>query len=115
VRGYIDLIFRDGGKYYVADWKSNYLETGYDQESMARNMGDADYHLQYRLYAIAALRWLRQSLGKRFDPKKHWGGVFYFYLRGMGGPQGDGIYYVPPQQLGPLDQLEEEVGWVLDA
>jgi len=114
VRGYIDLIFRNGGKYYVADWKSNYLETGYDQESMARSMADADYHLQYRLYAIAALRWLRQSLGKRFDPKKHWGGVFYFYLRGMGGPQGDGIYYVPPHQLGPLDQLEEEICWILN-
>jgi exodeoxyribonuclease V beta subunit len=113
VRGFIDLIFRKNGAYYVADWKSNLLETGYDQESMAKSMADAGYHLQYQLYAIAALRWLRQSLGGRFDPKKHWGGVFYFYLRGMGGGRGDGIYYVAPEKLGPLKQIEEEVGWML--
>jgi len=114
VRGFIDLIFRKGRKYYVADWKSNYIETGYDQESIAKSMADADYHLQYRLYTVAALRWLRQSLGDRFDSTKHWGGVFYFYLRGMGGGTGDGIYYAPAVRLGSLEQLEEEMGLILD-
>jgi exodeoxyribonuclease V beta subunit len=115
MRGFIDLIFRREATYYVADWKSNLLETGYDQASMAKSMADADYHLQYKLYAVAALRWLRQSLGDRFDPKKHWGGVFYFYLRGMGGRTGDGIYHVPAEKLGSLEQLEEEVGLILDS
>jgi len=115
IRGFVDLIFRKGGKYYVADWKSNYLETGYDLESMARSMAESDYHLQYKLYAIAALRWLRQSLGGRFVPEAHWGGVFYFYLRGMGGAGGDGIYHVPADQLGSLEQLEEEMGMILGA
>jgi len=113
IRGFVDLIFRKGGKYYVADWKSNCLETGYDAESMAGSMAESDYHLQYKLYAIAALRWLRQSLGGRFVPEAHWGGVFYFYLRGMGGAGGDGIYHVPADQLGSLEQLEEEMGLIL--
>jgi len=115
IRGFVDLIFRKGGKYYVADWKSNYLETGYDQASMARSMAESDYNLQYKLYAIAALRWLKQSLGERFIPEGHWGGVFYFYLRGMGGAGGDGIYHVPADQLGPLEQIEEEIGLMLDS
>jgi len=115
VRGFIDLIFRKDWKYYVADWKSNLLETGYEQASLSKSMADSDYHLQYKLYAIAALRWLQQTLGERFDPNKHWGGVFYFYLRGMGRQRGDGIYHVPPGGLGPLDRLEKEVGVILDA
>lgn len=113
IRGFVDLIFRKGGKYYVADWKSNYLEAGYDPESMTRSMAESDYHLQYKVYAIAALRWLRQSLGGRFIPEDHWGGVFYFYLRGMGAAGGDGIYHVPADQLGSLEQLEEEMSSVL--
>ncbi len=113
IRGFVDLLFRKDGKYYIADWKSNHLETGYDHESMAKSMDHADYHLQYKLYAIAALRWLKQSMGHRFDPKNDWGGVFYFYLRGMGAGRGDGIYHVAPDQLGSLDQLEEEMALLL--
>jgi exodeoxyribonuclease V beta subunit len=115
IRGFVDLIFRKGGKYYVADWKSNYLETGYGRESMARSMAESDYHLQCRLYAIAALRWLRQTLEDRFIPEAHWGGVFYFYLRGMGGAGGDGIYHIPADQLEPLERLEKETHGMLHA
>lgn len=109
IRGFIDLIFRKDSKYHVADWKSNVLEAGYDQDAMAESMAESDYHLQYKLYAIAALRWLRQTLGDRFDPEKDWGGIFYFYLRGMGTGLGNGIYHVPPDRLGTLDQLEHEL------
>jgi len=115
VRGFIDLIFRKEGKYYVADWKSNLLGSGYDPASLETSMTDSGYHLQYKLYAVAALRWLRQALGDRFDPARHWGGICYFYLRGMGGATGEGIYFVPAEKLGSLAQLEAEVGLVLDA
>jgi len=115
VRGFIDLIFRKEGKYYVADWKSNLLESGYDPASLETSMTDSGYHLQYKLYAVAALRWLRQALVDRFDPARHWGGICYFYLRGMGGATGEGIYFVSADKLGSLEQLEAEVGSVLDA
>ena len=51
-------------------------------------MDHADYHLQYKLYAVAVLRWLKQTMGDQFDPERDFGGVFYFYLRGMGRSEG---------------------------
>jgi len=114
IRGFVDLVFKKDQKFYIADWKSNYLETGYDLESMERNMDYADYHLQYKLYAIAVLRWLKQTMSDRFDPERHFGGVFYFYLRGLGAGKGHGIYHVPPGELGSLDQLEQEVALILE-
>ena len=113
IRGFVDLVFRKDRKFYIADWKSNYLETGYDLESMRKSMDHADYHLQYKLYAVAVLRWLKQTMGNQFDPERDFGGVFYFYLRGMGMGEGAGIYHVPPDELGSLEQLEEEIAMIL--
>lgn len=113
IRGFVDLVFRKDGKFYIADWKSNYLETGYDLESMEKSMDHADYHLQYKLYAVAVLRWLKQAMGDQFDPDRDFGGIFYFYLRGMGRGEGAGIYHVPPYELGSLAQLEEEITMIL--
>ena len=114
MRGFVDLVFRKGRKFYVADWKSNYLETGYDLESMRKSMDHADYHLQYKLYAVAVLRWLKQTMDDQFDPESDFGGIFYFYLRGMGMDEGTGIYHVPPDELGSLEQLEEEIALIFD-
>ncbi len=76
IRGFVDLIFRCTGKYYIADWKSNKLHTGYAPESVRDNMVHAGYTLQYKIDTVAALRWLTRTLGPRFDPKPHFGGVF---------------------------------------
>jgi exodeoxyribonuclease V beta subunit len=113
IRGFVDLVFRKDRKFYIADWKSNYLETGYNLESMEKSMAHSDYHLQYKLYAVAVLRWLKQVIGDQFNPEKDFGGVFYFYLRGMGIDEGAGIYHVPPDELGSLEQLEEEIEMIL--
>ena len=109
IRGFVDLIFQWEGKFYIADWKSNILEAGYDQESMERSMVQSQYHLQCRLYAIATLRWLKQALGNRFDPEKHFGGIFYFYLRGMDSKGRTGMYHIPSGKMGTLEQIEKEV------
>ncbi len=108
IRGFVDVIFQWKGKFYIADWKSNLLETGYEQESMERSMTESQYHLQYRLYAVAAMRWLKQAMGNRFNFSIHFGGVFYFYLRGMEASGRTGIYYVPPERLGTVERLEKE-------
>ena len=108
IRGFVDLIFQWKGRFYIADWKSNILETGYDQDSMEKSMARSRYDLQYSLYAIATLRWLKQTLGNRFDPERHFGGIFYFYLRGMNAGGRTGIYYVPPEKLGTLERIEEK-------
>ena len=107
IRGVVDLIFRHGNKYYIADWKSNRLDAGYNVTAMIASMNAADYHLQYRLYTTAVLRWLKHTMGERFDPKRHFGGVFYFYLRGMGNGAGHGIIYIPPNEIGSSVLLEE--------
>jgi exodeoxyribonuclease V beta subunit len=107
IRGVVDLVFRYQGVYYIADWKSNHLADGYAVSALAANMDAADYRLQYRLYTVAVLRWLEQVLGDRFSPRRHFGGVFYFYLRGMGIGPDHGIYYVSPDDIGSLASLEK--------
>ncbi len=109
IRGVVDLVFRHGSQYYIADWKSNRLDAGYGDAAMAASMDTAGYRLQYRLYTVAVLRWLKYVMGDRFNPKRHFGGVFYFYLRGMGIGSDRGIYYVPPDKIGSLASLEKEV------
>jgi exodeoxyribonuclease V beta subunit len=103
IRGFIDLIFKYKEKFYIADWKSNILEEGYDQASIERNMTQANYHLQYKIYTIAALRWFKKNMENRFDPEKHFGGIFYFYIRGMNRKNNNGIYYLSPKRLGPIE------------
>ena len=76
---------------------------------MAESMDTADYHLQYRLYTVALLRWLKQSLGNQFHLKTHFGGIFYFFLRGMGSKEDDGTFFIPPETIGALDSLEASV------
>jgi len=113
IKGFIDLVFKYAGKYYIADWKSNYIEDGYARDAMEVNMNHANYHLQYKLYSIALIRWLKQAMDNAFDPAKDFGGVFYFYLRGMEAGTENGIYYVPGEKLGDLDRLEKEVAEML--
>ena len=107
VRGFIDLIFRYENKFYIADWKSNILEDGYEYPNLEKSMNQANYHLQYRIYTIAAIRWLKKALGDGFDPDKNFGGIFYFYIRGMNGKNNNGIYYLPSSRIGTIEMLEK--------
>jgi exodeoxyribonuclease V beta subunit len=113
IRGYIDLIFQFRGKFYLADWKSNRLSTGYDQTALAKSMDLAGYHLQYRVYSLALMRWMRQFIKENEALQENFGGVVYLYLRGIGTGPGCGVYYVPPQQIGPLAALEQELTHLL--
>ena len=78
--GFIDLVFRHEGRYYLLDWKSNLLPA-YDGASVRRSMDDHHYDLQWKLYSIALDRWLGKRL-PGYDPALHFGGVHYLYLRG---------------------------------
>jgi exodeoxyribonuclease V beta subunit len=109
IRGFVDLVFRYGGKYFIADWKSNRLEGGYGPAALEACMREAGYHLQYKLYTIALLRWLRHVNGDGAEPLDRFGGIFYFFLRGMGTGSGKGVYFVPPARAGDLEQLELEI------
>ena len=109
LRGFIDLVFEHAGRYYIADWKSNRLAGGYGQDAMAHEIEAAGYELQYRLYTIATLRWLKRLLGDGFDPELHFGGALYIFIRGVGSGEQNGVFHVPAQQLLPLKTLQATV------
>jgi exodeoxyribonuclease V beta subunit len=85
VRGFVDLVFRHSGRYYLIDWKSNHLGNraeDYAAERLCREMERSLYPLQYLLYTVALNRFLERRLpGYRYE--EHFGGVFYLFLRGI--------------------------------
>jgi exodeoxyribonuclease V beta subunit len=93
--GFIDLVFRHRGRYYIVDWKSNRLD-GYGPDALARSMAEARYDAQYKLYALAVDRWL-SGLIPGYACATHFGGIYYLYLRGIR-PEapGEGIFSLRP-------------------
>ena len=93
ITGFIDLVVRRQGRYFLVDWKTNVLP-GYGPAEMQQAMADCDYFLQYRLYLQALARWLRRSLGPAFSLSRSLGGVYYLFLRGLtGGTNHAGIFF----------------------
>jgi exodeoxyribonuclease V beta subunit len=96
--GFIDLVFEQNGKYYILDWKSNYLGNSvddYNQTGLEEAMKGSNYHLQYMIYTVALKRWLEKRI-PGFDYDKHFGGVIYVFLRGVRKEKSSGIYTAKP-------------------
>ena len=94
MHGFIDLIFEKDGKYFIADYKSTYLGdqlASYSQEAMSVDMQSRYYDLQYLIYSVALHRYLLARI-EDYDPDFHFGGVYYFYLRGMSRDANTGVY-----------------------
>ncbi len=102
LKGFIDLVFRHNGRYYLLDYKSNWLgENGeaYTPEAMARAMQSHRYDLQYQLYTLALHRYLRHRIAD-YDYQRHFGGVIYLFLRGMDGSSpGAGCFTTRPDEM----------------
>ncbi|MBJ9296184.1 exodeoxyribonuclease V subunit beta [Citrobacter werkmanii] len=110
LKGFIDLVFRHQGRYYLLDYKSNWLgedSAAYTQQAMASAMQAHRYDLQYQLYTLALHRYLRHRISD-YDYERHFGGVIYLFLRGVDGedPQ-QGIYATRPD--GELIALMDEM------
>ena len=98
VRGSIDLVFRHNGKYYLVDYKSNFLGStlaDYNQEALKKEMLHSHYDWQYLIYTLALHRYL-QSVVPDYDYARDFGGVFYLFLRGMNGEPQSGVFYDRP-------------------
>lgn len=98
VRGSIDLVFRHNGKYYLVDYKSNFLGStldDYNQEVLKREMLHSHYDWQYLIYTLALHRYL-QSVVPHYDYARDFGGGFYLFLRGMNGEPQSGVFYDRP-------------------
>ena len=94
LKGFIDLLFEWQGRYYVLDYKSNYLGdefTDYSPEHLAEAMLDHRYDLQYQIYTLALHRLLQQRIPD-YDYERHIGGVVYGFLRGMSPSSDTGVF-----------------------
>lgn len=101
-KGFIDLTFEHQGKFYILDYKSNWLgeaAESYTQLAMEKAMLDHRYDLQYVFYVLALHRQLRSRLGSQYSYEQHVGGVVYWFVRGLDEQQ-HGVYFTrPPQTL----------------
>ena len=96
MKGCMDLIFFHDGRFFLIDWKSNYLGPkidDYGKEALNIAMGEDFYILQYHLYVLALDLYLTQRLSD-YQYTKHFGGVFYLFIRGIDRKRGPafGIY-----------------------
>ena len=127
--GSIDLVFRSGERWWLADWKSNVLgrrdgrggvlscgPNDYSSAAMAQLMVSNHYPLQAHLYLVALHRYLRWRL-PGYAPERHLGGYAYVFLRGVPGPMAVGsgadvpgvlVERPPLQRLLGLDALLRE-------
>lgn len=107
LKGFIDLTFEHDGRWYILDYKSNWLgpdASYYGGERLVQALAGEHYYLQYLIYLVALRRFLRQRLSDFTNEQL--GGAYYLFLRGM--PDA-GVYFARPSDalLDALDQLFE--------
>lgn len=107
--GFVDLLFRHDGRYFIADWKSNRrngTQADFDQSGLLEEMSTHHYWLQYLIYTVAVHQYLSRTL-PGYSYAKHFGGIYYVFLRGVDGQEQNGhtngIYY----DLPPLDLIND--------
>ncbi|WP_372986147.1 exodeoxyribonuclease V subunit beta [Marinobacter sp.] len=106
LKGFIDLVFEHGGRYYVLDYKSNTLgedDSAYTDQAMGQAILDKRYDLQYVLYLLALHRLLKARL-PGYDYDQHIGGAVYLFLRGIHAPGAGAFTDKPPRAL--IEQLD---------
>ena len=102
MKGYMDMIFRHDGRFYLVDWKSNFLGSrieDYNADALRQVMGESFYFLQYHIYLVALNRYLELRLPD-YSYERHFGGVYYLFLRGMEPSLGPryGVYHDRPEE-----------------
>ena len=95
IKGFIDLIFEHEGKYYILDWKSNFIGDSiedYSADKLDQAMSNSNYHLQYYIYARALKKYL-ELIHPDFDPSTDFGGFYYVFLRGCRSGESSGVFH----------------------
>lgn len=100
-KGFVDLIFvrqdEDGNEYYsILDWKSDVLENDvYGNFPGLADKVKRNYSIQVVLYSYTLILWLKQfypELGEEEIFEKHFGGIYYVFVRGCYENTSNGIY-----------------------
>lgn len=115
MNGSLDLVAKfdteTGPKFYMIDYKSNYLGNSfsqYTQQKILKSIFESRYDVQILFYSLALYRFLKTTL-PNFSYEKDFGGVMYLYLRGMNSfdTKSPGQFYVKPSEalIDRLDRL----------
>ncbi len=87
LRGEIDLVYQHAGKYYVVDYKSNFLGNSlsdYNEDTLKQAMSKAGYWLQAAIYQVALHRFLGMRISDYAGNEDNYlGAVEYVFLRGV--------------------------------
>ena len=107
--GFIDLLFKRGEYYSILDWKSDTLNddfTAYNNLTELKKHTDERYSIQRVLYSYCLIKWLKNCYDESEENifKKHFGGIYYVYIRGCKESSGNGIY---AQTWNSYKELEE--------
>lgn len=102
LNGSIDLVVRrPDGRYVIIDWKTNAL-TNYEKDTIEEEMKEAGYKLQYKIYTVAAEKWLGENKVK---------GVAYIFVRkGEYGENESGLY---PEVVEDRRHYHDRIKWAL--
>jgi exodeoxyribonuclease V beta subunit len=95
--GFMDLVLRHEGRYYVLDYKSNRLAS-YTPPELEQAMLAHRYDVQAVLYVLALHRLLKSRLAS-YDFDQHIGGALYLFLRGVDQPDAGLLHLSPPRAL----------------
>ncbi|MDT0594069.1 exodeoxyribonuclease V subunit beta [Glaciecola petra] len=124
MHGFIDLIFERDGKYFIADYKSNYIgsdKSDYTEHKLLLDITLHMYDLQYLIYALALHRYLRANI-QNYNFSEHFGGVCYLYLRGMHSqgadanqPTGVFMHHIDKKTIFALDTLFKQTSTTIDS
>lgn len=113
-KGFIDLLFvrevNGQKRYSILDWKSDTLESYGADEIKAKV--DEEYSVQRVLYSYCLIQWLKQFYGNLSAQQifeKHFGGIYYAFLRGTDGSTGKGIYAHTWKDFNTLEKAYENV------
>ena len=100
LRGYVDLVVEHAGRWYILDYKSNWLgpaPADHGPEALDAAVRANGYPLQYLVYLVALHRYLATRL-PGYDYERHVGGAFYLFVRGIDPAAGmsRGVYFDRP-------------------
>jgi len=108
MQGFIDVVVRHKNKYYIVDYKSNWLgETteDYSQRQLEQAMTSHRYQLQYIIYTVALHRYLKMR-DPDYQYDTHFGGALYLFIRGMRANADTGVWFDRPP-LSVIDALDK--------
>jgi exodeoxyribonuclease V beta subunit len=116
--GVLDLVVLHAGRWWVIDYKTNFLGAAAPEASDATNpyapaalsaaVRDSEYDLQYLIYLTALHRWLK-SRDPQYDYARDIGGALYLFVRGLDARGLDGVHAdTPPAAL--IEALDALLG-----